>query len=609
MNTKKTSFLLTALLVVCSNDTWAGDATFIYPPCGERGQVVLAEVGGGAITEPSSTVWFPSGPAAKSSETPPDGDPSNTTKMSDDSQGLAVQVLPTAENTSPTLELRIADDARIGAHTMRFINSAGLTNSVSFDVVDQPVIAETTEPHDLPSNAQPVTFPSVIYGRIIKNNQLDYYSFEVDAGEELVFQVKSTGPNFDPQLSLFAPTGSWFDAGQIRRLSWNDEPVSHHLSRDPRLEYRFEQAGRYLLRIESMEASLGHKPGAETSVYMIAIRHPADDTQAVALAPGHWKRGLLPGRLRQLWDRTVATPDSTRAVEQQNGKGSESPQRENPGPATAVAAPRTVTLDDIPIAAEKADDNDSMEEAQEVRPPVIIEGVIDRPDDVDYYRFHAFKDEPLVFEIETPGKGPPLFNPRMGIRDMDGNEFLTNIYKRLVRNFTFYAKDIQPRTLYTFKLEGEYLIEMRDITSRNGDPNFQYRLLVRRQIPHVGTVWIPGDRVNLQQGGSHKLTVNMKQEEGYTGEIAISVENLPEGVHAWTASDHRPVIGINPDEGFKERFLTVRREATIILHAAADAPPTPSPRKVRFSWRSILDGKTSQPHAAGEKLFMVLAAE
>ena len=140
----------------------------------------------------------------------------------------------------------IAGDARIGAHSIRFINSDGLTNSVSFDVVDQPVIAETTGPHDLPSNAQPVTFPSVICGRIIEINQLDYYSFEVDAGEELVFQVKSTGPDFDPQLSLFAPTGSWFDAGQIRRLARNDEPVSPHLSRDPRLENRCDEAGQYL---------------------------------------------------------------------------------------------------------------------------------------------------------------------------------------------------------------------------------------------------------------------------------------------------------------------------------------------------------------------------
>ena len=32
-------------------------------------------------------------------------------------------------------------------------------------------------------------------------------------------------PNFDPALTIYEPSGSWFDPERLNRIAYNDEPV------------------------------------------------------------------------------------------------------------------------------------------------------------------------------------------------------------------------------------------------------------------------------------------------------------------------------------------------------------------------------------------------
>ena len=53
--------------------------------------------------------------------------------------------------------------------------------------------------------------------------------------------------------------------------------------------------------------------------------------------------------------------------------------------------------------------------------PAIIEGSIERPGDIDSFKFKVDPGQKLAFEIETPEFTPPRFNPRLGVVDSKDN--------------------------------------------------------------------------------------------------------------------------------------------------------------------------------------------
>src|SRR5207247_11178385 len=109
--------------------------------------------------------------------------------------------------------------------------------------------------------------------------------------------------------------------------------------------------------------------------------------------------------------------------------------------------------------------------------------------------------------------------------------------------------------LYTLNAQGDIYLKIRDITSRVGDGNCKYRLLVRPQLPHVGDARLLEDRINLKAGTAMKLTASVAQEEGFGGEIAFTAEGLPVGVTLLPGVDVKPDQGPSRDERPKQRFV------------------------------------------------------
>jgi len=581
----------------------AQEATYIYPMAGQRGTVVYAEIGGNVLGNKENAVWFASGPEVFSLETASDEGSDTPSKGSRSSDGLSSHIHPAKEGTPARLQISIAPDARVGDHWLRFITPQGLSNSIKFIVTEEPVIAESDIPHDTPAAAIIVPVPALISGRIGAANQLFYYSLEVSKGEELTFHVES---DVDTQLWIFETTGSWFDPNEITRLAFNDDPASHLVNKQPQLTYRFEKTGQYLVRVGSFRLLEGKKKG-----YLLRINQSSKDAMMAALSRGTFRRRLPADSLRRLWERTAEKPNSNQSDKPDGAAVASSEVSGGPNEESAAIA-ESFLMDptaDLPIVSETEGINQSADQAQEVNLPVIIEGKIDHPHDVDYYKFKAKAGQHLAFEIETPKLGPPLFNPRLGVFDESGNEFLTNIHKRITRNFTFYTKSIMPKTIYTFKLDGEYYLELRDITSRFGESDFEYRLLIRQQVPHMGGIAVHADCINLKPGNARKLTVVTHQEEGYKGEVAIMVENLPTGVHAVTGTDVEPDRGPPLDEGYKERFIPKRKEATILLMVDADAPSTKFPQSIQIKSRSIVDGNVGPPLHVRDIPIMIVGAD
>src|SRR5712692_5085360 len=96
---------------------------------------------------------------------------------------------------------------------------------------------------------------------------------------------------------------------------------------------------------------------------------------------------------------------------------------------------------------------------------------------------------------------------------------------------------IQPKVIATFAEAGDYYLQIRGLTFRIGNSHCAYRVMVRDQVAHIGNASLAQDHVNLSPGEAQRLTVTADLEEGFDGELALTVDNLPEGIRAFPGTE------------------------------------------------------------------------
>src|SRR5947209_698441 len=148
--------------------------------------------------------------------------------------------------------IAVGADAEPGRHDFRLIAPHG----TSIGYFDVGVLAERNEkePNQTAEQAETITFPIVING-VIGQGDYDYFKFQVNAGQTVVFDVLATrnGANTDAVLSILDQSGE--------ELAYNDD---YYGFKDPHLVYTFEKEGTYFIRVfGSSEA------GSDTSVYRL----------------------------------------------------------------------------------------------------------------------------------------------------------------------------------------------------------------------------------------------------------------------------------------------------------------------------------------------------
>ena len=533
-----------------------------------------------------------------------------------------------------------ASEAALGLHGFRLVTPRGVSSTLALQVVAEPTVFESDSGNDGPGGAQALSAPVVVNGKIEKNGDLDFYSFQVSEGQELLFRVFSEFHLFvdystEAEIALYEPSGSWFDSQRVTPLVVDGPILSfepyHRFRRRkvsragqfkffPRLSHRFDKKGQYFvsvtsflgegspgsgyqLRIVPAASSIG-SGGPEPLFGQAAHPDPADwlerNTGRMRQA-GSFAREISPDRLQELWARTVPLPESPTT-----GASLDSPAESSWNPSDASMILRS---------QREEEPNDSPGHGQAFRIPTLIEGTIGRPGDLDYYRFTANAGERLAFEIETSQAKPPQFNPWLKLLDSEGREICENIFKEYGGNGIDVSKTIQRKTIYTFERDGSYSLQIRDLTSRHGGSDFVYRVLVRPQIPHVGRIEVSlgvgkgrrlvesTDRINLVPGQAKEFVVIHEKEEGFEGQIAIGVDDLPPGVELLPGSQaawarkwlvgvfYRPPPGKGSQMMSPAHHRTEREVTTLVLVAHAEAAPTRLPHFVRVHARPMVAGK------------------
>lgn len=501
------------------------------------------------------------------------------------------------------LRIKVDDTAKLGKHFLRLVTPHGLSNALELVVGAQPIVLEADKDNNQAAQAQEIQIPSVIAGRVEEMGDRDFYSFNATAGQELYFHAVSNSPlnNKDSaQLTLYREAGSWFDSERPRHLAF---------SQDSRLSYKFGEPGRYFVAYTSFQGIGGSDVHYRLCVGRPHAQHLSRDEEKITppsvidKLQDPLQRKLGSNRLQDLQERTIL--EKVRDFDQSLPKSSSTTGeiavgKRSPG-RDAFRVPMTYGV------LTEEEPNETEDQALETTLPVLVEGVIQRPGDVDTFKLKIPAKASLAFEIETPEDTTPTFNPHVSIIDANGEEILNNYFRKIAGDGDDWVRMIRNKVIYTFEREGIYTFQIRDITARYGGPTFRYRVLVRPQIPHIGRIDVQNDAMNLVPGKAHKLTIVTNQEEGFSGEVMFRIEGLPNGVEALAGADVESGTGFDFPKVNKERFEPKNKKTTILMVTAADAPATQIPVVAHIIAWPIVEGELGTPLEVESIPVMVLS--
>jgi hypothetical protein len=183
-----------------------------------------------------------------------------------------------------------------------------------------------------------------------------------------------------------------------------------------------------------------------------------------------------------------------------------------------------VSADTLPECFEK-EPNDTADSAQPVTLPLIINGRINQPGDMDVFRFDGRAGEQIVAEVYARRLDSPLDSVLI-LTDATGKQIAFNDdYEDKGSGLnTHYADSYLAVTL---PATGPYFAHIGD-TQHGGGEAYSYRLRISAPRPDFELRVTPSS-LNVHGGASVPLTVHVLRKDGFTGAIALRLKGAPEG--------------------------------------------------------------------------------
>lgn len=434
--------------------------------------------------------------------------------------GLSIGTPAVGDAKSVTLQWMLAADAALGPRELRIATTNGVSNPVTLQVSDLPELQEREPNHSL-ADAQRISLPSGVSGVIRTAAESDYFRFQGKAGERLLFDVQAnrTGSPLDATLVLLDASG--------KELARSED--AHGL--DPFLDFTPKTDGEYVLRISDLRFQgggnyayrivagalpylerrfpYGGRRGTSVEVALTGIHLDGQDKLTIAIDP--------------------KAPAGAQDIRIRSARGSSNPLPFETG--------------DLPEVFE-VEPNNASTNAMPVTTPMVINGRIGAPGDLDTFRVTASTDGKLVAEVRARRLGSPL-DALLTLSDAKGVV--------LQRNDDAAGPDA--RIEFDARKGTEYLLSLRDLTDRGGDA-FGYRLSI--QAPDATpdfAVRLSQDRIRVHAGGHSAVRCDVDRLNGFNGAIRITGGTLPTGVSART-------LVIGPD-GPQSGWLVFSAEATV----------------------------------------------
>lgn len=418
-----------------------------------------------------------------------------------------------------TFDLDIAPNTPPGERELRLMTREGLTNPLRFEIGSVPEDREY-EPNEanLPKNQDPpevLTLPVLVNGQILPGD-VDRFRFNARAGQQLVVQTRARA--LIPFLADAVP--GWF---QITVALFNDKGKevafagAFRFDPDPVLVFKVPADGIYQLEVRD---SLFR--GREDFIYRIAIGE-------LPFITGMNPVGATAGRATGASLTGFNLP--SKKIEFDTHPGTDPIRQARLAAGTTWSNSLPYAVDELPTIKE-TEPNDSPSTAMAVPTSVVIDGHIQKPGDLDCYRFEATAGSEVVADI----------NARRLLSPMDSVVVLTDAAgKTLAWNDDYEEKEgelrltggIQTHAADSYlraqiPLTGTYQIRVTDSQGQGGEA-YAYRLRISPPRPGY-ELRVSPSTLNLRTNQPFPVDVYALRQDGFAGPIKLALKNAPENL-------------------------------------------------------------------------------
>jgi len=442
------------------------------------------------------------------------------------SPGITTKKLEAANDGLIKATLVVAPDCRMGIHAVRIRTATGISNLMTFTVGPFAEVAEV-EPNSEFGQPQAVPMNVTISG-VVQNEDVDHFVVDAKKGERITAELEGLRLGrtfFDPYLAIL--NSARFE------LSRSDDNAL--LNQDCLCSIIAPEDGKYIIQVR--ESAYG---GDGNCVYRL---HIGSYPRPTAVYPA----GGRPGETISVRWIGDGGGDFASQITLPNTLSSEAGLHAQDDRGISPS-PNNVRVADLQNHLE-VEPNDAVAQASPSGPaPLALNGIIEKPGDVDFFKFSAKQGEQYDVRVYARGVLRSPLDSVMTIYNAQGGG--------IVGNDDAIGPDSYAR--FAVPADGEYLIAIHDHL-RQGGPNFVYRVEVApvatsltmglpervQYVPH--TIAVPK--------GNRTAFLVTAARGNWGGDLLVDLKGLPAGL----AFEAQPMPA-------------ARADIPVLISAAADAP-------------------------------------
>ncbi|MDR3638239.1 MAG: peptidase [Isosphaeraceae bacterium] len=472
------STLTAALLILTATAAHASSPslTGVRPLGGQRGTEVEVNLTGARLADAQEVMYY--------------------------QPGITTAKLQVVNDGHVKVMFKIAPDCRLGLFDIRLRTASGISETRSFSVGALKDVAEV-EPNNDFTQPQPIAMNVTVNG-IADNEDVDYYLVEAKKGDRISAEVEGIRLGvtlFDPYVAIMDMKRFELASSDDAALVWQDGEASVMAPAD----------GKYVIQVrESAYAGNG------ACLYRL---HVGNFPRPTATVPAGGKLGEA---VDVKWIGDVAGEKTTKvtlppAPQPDFGLSAQDEKGIAPYANVFRLSPYGNVIE--------AEPNDDQPHATPFTPPMALNGVIGKPDDTDYYVFHAKPGVTYDIRVYARALRSPL-------------DSVLHIAKKGAQYLAGNDDSPGPDSYIRFGVpeDTDYVLWIHDHLKKGG-PDYAYRIEVSVVEPKLALSLSPESLIRgtgvvaaaVPRGNRQAILVNAARAD-FGGDLTITADKLPAGV-------------------------------------------------------------------------------